>query len=150
MTRPRITSRIPQRFAVGERVSFTRTFTDGDMALFIGATWDVNPYHTDERFAAQTRFGRRILPGLLPASMATHLGGLWGFLATAMNLEFLAPVYVGDSVTLEVEIVGIEDSRQKVRARCRWTNSDGIEVIRGSFAGYPSEREAPTDSAGSQ
>ena len=130
-------------------VSFTRTFTEGDMTLFIGATWDINPYHTDEQFSAQARFGRRILPGLLPASMATHLGGLWGFLATEMNLQFLAPVYIGDTVTIEVEIVGIEEPRKKIRARCRWTNSDGMEVLRGEFAGYPSPREQPTDATDS-
>ena len=111
MPRPTITSRIPDSFTVGQRVSFTRTFTDGDMALFIGATWDINPYHTDDTFAAKTRFKRRIVPGLLPASMATHLGGLWGFLATEMNLEFVAPVYVGDTVTLEIEITAVEEPR---------------------------------------
>jgi 3-hydroxybutyryl-CoA dehydratase len=149
MSRPRISSKIPASFEVGGRVTFTRTFTEGDMSLFIGSTWDVNPYHTDDRFAAQTRFGRRILPGLLPASMATHLGGLWGFLATEMHLEFLAPVYVGDTITLEVEIVAIEGTRQKVNARSRWTNADGVEVLRGSFAGYPAERDdAPAPAAG--
>jgi 3-hydroxybutyryl-CoA dehydratase len=145
MTAPRIKSRIPQRFAVGERAGFTRTFTEGDMALFIGSTWDVNPYHTDEQFSADARFGRRIVPGMLPASMATHLGGLWGFLATEMNLEFLAPVYVGDTITLAVELVAIEGPRKKVRARCHWTNAEGVEVLRGSFAGYPSEREEQAD-----
>ncbi|HEY4312996.1 MAG TPA: MaoC family dehydratase [Pirellulales bacterium] len=140
MTQPRIRSRIPEKFAVGERVSFTRTFSDGDMSLFIGATWDINPYHTDDTFTATTRFKRRILPGLLPASMATHLGGLWGFLATEMNLEFVAPVYIGDTVTIEVEITAVEEPRQKVRARCRWVNAEGVEVLRGGFAGYPAQR----------
>jgi 3-hydroxybutyryl-CoA dehydratase len=147
MPRPKISTRIPQSFDVGERVSFARTFSEGDMTLFIGSTWDVNPYHTDEGFAAQTRFGRRILPGLLPASMATHLGGLWGFLATEMNLEFVGPVYVGDTVTIECEIVAVEEPRRKVRARCRWVNQDGVEVLRGSFAGFPSERELPPGAA---
>ncbi len=140
MPRPRISSRIPSKFAVGERVTFTRTFSEGDMSLFIGATWDINPYHTDDNFASQTKFGRRILPGLLPASMATHLGGLWGFLATEMQMEFVGPVYIGDTVTLEVEIVAVEEPKKKVRAQCRWTNAEGTEVIRGSFSGYPADR----------
>ncbi len=137
MPRPELPSKFPARFAVGERVSFARTFTEGDMSLFIGATWDVNPYHTDDQFAAQTRFGRRIVPGLLPASMATHLGGLWGFLATEINVLFVGPVYVGDTVRLDVEIVDV-DPRGRVRAKCLWTNTDGDEVLRGEFAGFPS------------
>ncbi|MES1213157.1 MAG: MaoC family dehydratase [Singulisphaera sp.] len=141
MPRPPISTRIPDKFEIGKRASFTRTFSEGDMTLFIGATWDINPYHTDDTFAAETRFKRRILPGLLPASMATHLGGLWGFLATEMNLEFVAPVYVGDTVTIEVEITAIEPPHGKVRAKCRWVNADGVEVLRGGFAGYPSARK---------
>jgi acyl dehydratase len=31
--------------------------------------------------------------------MATHIGGLVGFLATEMRFEFLDPVYVGDTIT---------------------------------------------------
>jgi acyl dehydratase len=49
---------------------------EGDVSLFIGATWDVNPFDTDEQFSRQTRFGKRIVPGLLTASLLTHLGGL--------------------------------------------------------------------------
>ena len=39
---------------------------------------------------AQTRFGRRIVPGLLTASLLTHFGGLWAFLASEMSFEFSA------------------------------------------------------------
>ena len=140
MPRPRVARRIPSSFEVGQRASFTRTFSAGDVSLFIGATWDVNPYHTDETFAAGTRFGRQIVPGLLPASMATHLGGLWGFLAAEMTMEFLAPVYVGDTVTIDAEIIEVE-ARGKVRVSCRWTNAAGKEVLRGGFAGFPAEVE---------
>lgn len=71
MNRPTLTYRTPQRAATGEKGQFARTLTDGEVALFIGATWEVNPLHTDDSFAAQTRFGRRIVPGLLTASLLT-------------------------------------------------------------------------------
>lgn len=71
MNRPRLTHRTPLRIAVGEKGQFTRTLSDGEVALFIGVTWDVNPLHTDDSFAAQTRFGRCIVPGLLTASLLT-------------------------------------------------------------------------------
>ena len=79
----------------GKRFVYRRTFTDGDVALFCGVTGDLNPYHQDEIFAASTPFGRRIIPGLLTASMLTHVGGMLGFLATQMHFEFLGAVYVG-------------------------------------------------------
>ncbi|MCW5861436.1 MAG: hypothetical protein KIS63_24295 [Caldilineales bacterium] len=96
MKPPPLPRRIPEAPVVGAKAAFTRTLTEGDVALFIGATWDVNPYHTDDSFVQATPFGRRIAPGLLTFSLLTHLGGLWAFLATEMQAEFLAPVYVGD------------------------------------------------------
>ena len=39
----------------------------------------------------------------------THLGGLWAFLATEMSFEFLGPVYVGNTVTAEAEIVEVSE-----------------------------------------
>ena len=64
MASPLLPHRIPRAVRVGEKVAFSRTLTEADAALFIGVTWDVNPYHTDDAYVAQTRFGRRIVPGL--------------------------------------------------------------------------------------
>jgi len=38
-----LTHRTPRATRVGEKSAFTRTLTEADAALFIGATWDVNP-----------------------------------------------------------------------------------------------------------
>src|SRR5882672_7789423 len=140
MDTPRLPRRVPRAPRVGEKAAFTRTLGEGDVALFIGATWDVNPYHTDERYCAATKFKRRIVPGLLTASLLTHVGGLWAFLATEMHFEFLAPVYVGDTVTAEMEIAAV-DERGVVRLRCRVTNADGREVLRGETSGIPGRFE---------
>ena len=53
MKSPAMPRRVMDRFEVGTVYHFRRTFTDADAALFIGATWDVNPYHTDEVFCSQ-------------------------------------------------------------------------------------------------
>src|ERR1700681_850289 len=71
---------------VGQTFTFRRTFTEGDVALFCGVTGDYNPYHIDQTFIESTWFGRPIIPGLLTASMITHIGGMIGFLA--MEMEF--------------------------------------------------------------
>jgi acyl dehydratase len=97
----------------------------------------VNPYHTDERFARQTRFGKRIVPGLLTASLVTHLGGLWNFLATEMCFRFLGPVYIGDTVTATSEIVETDEARGWVRMECHITNGEGQEVLTATVEGFP-------------
>jgi 3-hydroxybutyryl-CoA dehydratase len=135
---------LPQRTLratkVGEKAAFSRTLTEADAALFIGVTWDVNPYHTDGRYVAQTQFGRRIVPGLLTASLLTHLGGLWAFLATEMSFEFLGPVYIGDTVTAEAEVVEVSE-RGWVRLAGRVVNAEGQEVLRAVIRGYPGRFE---------
>ncbi len=66
----------------GQTFTFRRTFNEGDVALFCGVTGDYNPYHIDETFIQESWFGRKIIPGLLTATMITHIGGMIGFLAT--------------------------------------------------------------------
>ena len=137
METPHLPRRIPEAAQVGQKVALTRTLTEADVALFIGVTWDVNPLHTNDQYAAGTRFGRRIVPGLLTASMLTHLGGLWAFLGNEMHFEFLGPVYVGETVTAEAEVVEADNSRGWVRLSCRCTVTDGREVLRADIRGFP-------------
>src|SRR5512136_2924910 len=122
MNRPTLPKRIIGAPTLGEKASFTRTLTEADVALFIGTTWDVNPLHTDETYCAATPFKHRIIPGLLTASLLTHLGGLWAFLATEMDFHFLAPVYVSDSITAQAEVVEYDSSTGKVLLHCSCTN----------------------------
>ena len=140
MSTPTLPQRTLSATRVGEKAAFTRTLTEADAALFIGVTWDVNPYHTDDSYVAQTRFGRRIVPGLLTASLLTHLGGLWAFLATEMTFEFLGPVYIGDTVTAEAEVVEVNELGW-VRLAGRVFNADGQDVLRATIRGYPGRFE---------
>jgi len=140
MATPSLPQRTLRAARVGEKAAFTRTLTEADAALFIGVTWDVNPYHTDDSYVAQTQFGRRIVPGLLTASLLTHLGGLWAFLATEMTFEFLGPVYIGDTVTATAEVVEVSQ-RGWVRLAGRVVNADGREVLRAAIRGYPGRFE---------
>jgi 3-hydroxybutyryl-CoA dehydratase len=122
----------------GQSFTYRRTFTEGDVALFIGVTGDLNPYHQDEMFASESWFKRRNIPGLLTASMATHIGGMMGFLATEMTFKYLKPVYVGDTITCVVTIMEKDEEKRQVFCSVDYANQDGIEVLKGSFRGFPS------------
>lgn len=125
-----------ERLEPGRTFTFRRTFTDGDVALFCGVTGDFNPYHLDEAFSAEGRFGRRIVPGLLTGSMLTHIGGLLGVLAARMTFEYERPVYIGDTVECVVTIEAV-DERGRADAAAVFTNQDGEVVLRAAFAGRP-------------
>ena len=76
------------------------------------------------------------MPGLLTGSMMTHIGGLLGVLAAEMQFTFLAPVYIGDTVTCTVTVASV-DERGVVRAEAAMVNETGVEVVRGGFVGKP-------------
>jgi 3-hydroxybutyryl-CoA dehydratase len=141
MNRPTLPKRTLDSPALGEKVSFTRTLTEADVALFIGTTWDVNPLHTDELYCAATPFKHRIVPGLLTASLLTHLGGLWAFLATEMDFHFFAPVYVGDSITAQAELVEIDAQTGAVLLKCTCTNQADKVVLSANVRGFPGKFE---------
>lgn len=136
METPLLAKRVPGEPRLGEKASYRRTLTEADVARFIGVTWDVNPLHTDDTYAAGMRFKRRIVPGLL-----THLGGLWAFMATDMHFQFIGPVLINDTLTAQAEVVEFDPAKRMVVLRCSCTNQDGQEVLRGEVTGFPGRFE---------
>ncbi|MDQ2905712.1 MAG: MaoC family dehydratase [Ktedonobacteraceae bacterium] len=122
---------------VGQIFTFRRTFTQGDVALFCGVTGDYNPYHIDYLFLEESWFKRPIIPGLLTASMITHIGGMIGFLATEMHFEFASAVYIGDTITCTVTIAEKDKVKRLLQASAMFLNQDGMEVLRAQFSGFP-------------
>lgn len=128
-----------QAIEPGKTFTWRRTFTEGDVALFCGVTGDYNPYHIDESFAAGSSYGRRNIPGLLTGSMLTHIGGMIGFLATDMSFEYLAPVYVGDTITCTVTFIEKDEEKRRMVAVANFLNQNGLEVLRAKFSGFPGQ-----------
>ncbi|NJD58674.1 MAG: enoyl-CoA hydratase [Anaerolineales bacterium] len=141
MNRPTLPKRVISAPQVGDKTAFTRTLTEADVALFIGTTWDVNPLHTDEVYCSATPFKHRIVPGLLTAALLTHMGGLWAFLATSMDFKFLAPVYVGDSITAQAEVAEVDAESGAVLLHCTCTNQHGVQVLAANVRGFPGKFE---------
>ncbi len=121
----------------GQVFTFRRTFSAGDVALFCGVTGDYNPYHIDQSFLEESWFKRPIIPGLLTASMITHIGGMIGFLASEMEFKFVSPVYVGDTITCTVTFEQRDEVKRKLSARATYINQSGEEVLHATFAGFP-------------
>lgn len=104
--------------------------------MFCGVIGDYNPYHQDEAFARESSYGRLTILGLLTGCTLTHIRGLLGFLATEMSFEYLAPVFVGDSVSCTVTVVEKDEAKRRVAASAGFFNQDGVEVLRARFSGF--------------
>jgi acyl dehydratase len=89
-----------------------RTITEADVVSFAAWTNDNNQVHTDLEFAKNTRYGQRIVHGMLGASLCLGLiarTGVFEGSAVALlgidNWRFTAPIFIGDTVTCTVEIL---------------------------------------------
>jgi len=129
-------------FSLGDRwQSPSRTVNDTHFAFFAAITGDNHPIHYDDEYARRTPFGRRLAHGLLlmaltavGASPLTHRleGALIAFLE--QGCRFLRPVFVGDTLYPEHEVVGLEpkaDGRGVLRLAARVKNQRGETVLDG-------------------
>ncbi|MDR1706061.1 MAG: MaoC family dehydratase, partial [Clostridiales bacterium] len=93
----------------------------------------INPAHINAEYAKGTFFKERIAHGLISAGLVSGvLGNImpgYGTIWISQNLNFMAPVYFGDTVTATVEIVEKLEKKVKIKAAC--TNQNGVVVLEG-------------------
>ena len=123
------------KFKPGDTASLSKTIGDDDIRAFANASGDHNPLHLDEEFARQTRFGKRIAHGMLSASLisaviASDLPGQ-GSIYLGQTLQFVAPVFPGDTVTARVTVTSIREDKQIIKLETVCTNQRDEVVIRG-------------------
>lgn len=97
-----------------------RTVTEADVVTF--GTWsgDMHPLHMDEEYAKTTQFGTRLFhgPGALAMAFGLEMGLGWknpsaiAFLGIR-DWNLLAPVRIGDTLTVREEVVEIRPSSSK-------------------------------------
>jgi 3-hydroxybutyryl-CoA dehydratase len=104
---------------VDQTAEYRKTLTETDVVLFAGLTGDNNPMHIDAEFAHQTRFGERIVHGMLTASFLSTVIGMHlpgpGCIYMAQNIRFVHPVHIGETVSARARIVELFPDKQRVK-----------------------------------
>lgn len=123
------------KLQIGDTASLSKTITDDDIHSFADITGDHNPMHVDDEFAKHTRFGRRIAHGMLSASLissviANELPGR-GSIYLSQTLQFVAPVFPGDVVTVRVTVTAVREDKPIVKLETVCLNQRNETVIRG-------------------
>jgi len=122
-------------FAVGDRVSVRRVFDDAAVRAFAELSGDFNELHVDDGYARRSRFGRRVVHGMLTASLFTRLIGMElpgrGTIYLGQQLRFTAPVFVGDEVEAVVEVTAIDRARRRMTLATTVTRADGKPAVVG-------------------
>jgi len=116
--------RLPAAFAEGVLLRTpARTLTEGDFTAIINASWESGPLHTDAEYAKGTSFGRVILGGPCLIAVAagltsTTMYAAWfaaGVDCTAAlgidQVRYVAPVFTGDTIHVEITVVEMHPTR---------------------------------------
>ena len=96
-----------------------RTMTEMDNVLFTTVTMNPQPLHLDAEFAKETQFGQRLVNSILTLGVAVGLSVGDTTLGTTVGnlgfdkVEFPKPVFHGDTLTVETEIMEKRESRSR-------------------------------------
>jgi len=125
---------------VGDKVTFSKTIGESDVYMFAGITGDLAPVHTNQQYMRDSYYGERIAHGVL----------IMGFMSTTSSLivagiqqpsesevpvsrgydrvRLLQPALIGDTVTVNYEVVGIDPERRRSTASVTAVNQRGEQI----------------------
>lgn len=113
-----------EQWHVGDRIAhdLSRTVTEADNLLITTLTHNSQPLHLDAEYAAGTEFGRIVVNGLFTFALMvgvsvgdTTLGTLVANLGYD-KVTMPKPVFIGDTLRMETEIVALRDSKSRPNA----------------------------------
>ena len=98
---------------IGDHAHFEHVFLEEDVQLFSELSGDTNPLHMDEVYAATTSFGKRIVHGMLVASLCSRMVGMYipgkRCLYLHQTLAFKKPVFISDILEVAGSVVAKSD-----------------------------------------
>jgi acyl dehydratase len=120
---------------VGQKASRSLTLTAEHVEKYAEITGDYNPLHFDEAFAKGTKFGGLVVQGglttgILNALVAMDMPGP-GTVFLSHDFKFVAPVFVGDTITGEAEVLSVHATKPVTQLKIVITRQTGETVLEG-------------------
>lgn len=127
-------------FKVGDVYPSTvgRTVIDADNVWFTMLTMNTNPIHFDNEYAARTEFGKPLVNSCFTLSLVVGMTvadvSQNGINLGWQNVKMPHPLFVGDTVRAETEVIETRDSRSRpnmgiISVRSRGLNQHGNVVL---------------------
>lgn len=131
-----------EELEIGQRIRHSqgRTITEMDNVLFCALTMNTQPLHINEDFASKTPFGQRIVNGIFTLGLVVGLsvpelteGTIIANLGY-QNVNHPNPVFHGDTIYVETEVLEKRESRSRpeagiVKLKHTGYKTDGTVVI---------------------
>ena len=124
------------KIEIGTKATYSKTCSAEDIRQFAKLSGDANPVHLDEEYARNTQFGRCIAHGmytaaLVSAAVAVKLPGP-GSIYLGQDMKFRAPVFIDDTITVELEVESIREDKPIVGLKFSCVNQHGKKVATGT------------------
>lgn len=123
--------------SVGDKQTFTKTIAESDVYQFAGITGDFSPFHVNEEYMKGTQYGTRIAHGVLTFALSSTASTLihqpyddecpvasYGY----DHVRFAGPVYFGDTITCNYEVISVDEETGKTVAKVEIVNQNGDTV----------------------
>jgi 3-hydroxybutyryl-CoA dehydratase len=129
---------------VGDKGSYSKTVSAEDVLRFAEITGDFNPVHVDEEFARNSLFKERIAHGFLTGALISTVFGTIlpgpNTIYLSQELNFKAPVKIGDTITAECEVLEKQDAKKILKFKTEVKNQEGKVVLDGQATVMKYER----------
>ena len=124
-----------QKLKIGQKATRSLTLTADHVKTYASLSGDYNPLHFDEDFTSRTKFKRLVVQGglttgLLHALVAMDMPGP-GTVFLSQDWKFMAPVFIGDTITAEAEIMSVHETKPVTQLAIKITRQDGETVLEG-------------------
>ena len=117
--------------------SFQAEVREETLSAFNKITGDINPLHNDEDYAKQKGHPGRVVYGMLTASYLSTLAGVYlpgkNSLIHTVEIKLERPVYIGDVLTIEGEIIEKNDTFRFVVIKAVIKNQNGKKVLKAKL-----------------
>ncbi len=135
----------------GMSESMSHTVTDADIKSFAQLSGDSNPIHLSEEFAAKTFLKTRIAHGIYTASFISAVIGMRlpgpGAIYISQSLFFKAPVRLGDTIEVKVEVAELMGEKCRARLACTCKVGDEVVLEGEAWVKVPSKLPRPEKAA---
>jgi len=123
------------KISPGQKATRSITLTANHVKTYAALTGDYNPLHFDKEFVAKTKFKKLVVQGglttgLLHALVAMDMPGP-GTVFLSQNWKFTAPVFIGDSITAEAEVISVHETKPVIQLKIKVTRQNGENVLEG-------------------
>lgn len=125
------------KIQIGLEESFSATIDSSKLDKFLDISNDVNPLHTDSKYAKEKGFDDRVVYGLLTSSFYSTLVGVYlpgkYCILQGIDIQFSKPVYLGDRLTVTGKVSYINEAYKQIEIKATMINQHGKKVSKATI-----------------